>query len=75
MYRFNTRELKARCFETKMFLMKNKNVTLKDVYDNRCSDLTLMGDFIKELETIYNEGEESKDFSLLNSVSSEIWKK
>lgn len=51
LYRFNKNEMKARCFETTMFLKQNKdrNITINDVYDNRCSDITMMRNFLNYL--------------------------
>lgn len=48
LYRFQSREMKARCFETAMYLEQsnNPNITIQEIYDNRCSDLTLMRKFL-----------------------------
>lgn len=53
LYRFKLHEMKARCFETTMFLKQNinNNISLKNVYDNRCSDITLMQNFIDFLKS------------------------
>ena len=51
-YRFQTRELKARCFEATMWLKQNDKIpTLKEYYDNRCTDITLMKEFIDYLKS------------------------
>ena len=75
LYRFHMRELKARCFETKMFLEKNKNedITIQDIYDNRCSDITLMREFIEMLKKGAEEGPDSKNGGILNSISKDTW--
>ena len=73
LYRFLTRELKARCFETTMFikLNKDKGITIQDVYDNRCSDITMMRNFIKRLENISENGEENDKFNVIRSLYSD----
>lgn len=70
LYRFLSRELKARCFETTMFikLNKDKGITLQDVYDNRCSDITLMRNFIEKLKTISENGEENDKNRIINNL-------
>lgn len=51
-YRFQTRELKARCFEATMWLKHCKEIpSLKEYYDNRCTDITLMKEFIDYLKS------------------------
>ena len=51
-YRFQTRELKARCFESTMWLKHCKEIpSLKEYYDNRCTDITLMKEFIDYLKS------------------------
>lgn len=75
LYRFHTRELKARCFETKMFLEKNNddNITIQDIYDNRCSDITLMRNFIDILKNGAKEGPQSTNGKILSDVSKDTW--
>lgn len=62
LYRFLSRELKARCFETTMFLKNNanRNITIQDVYDNRCSDISMMRRFIKTLKYLSSLGENNE---------------
>ena len=76
LYRFHYRELRARCFETTMFLKKNKNknITIQDIYNDRCSDITLMRGFIKLLEQGEIEGPESKYGKILNDISKATWR-
>lgn len=75
LYRFHDREMKARCFETTMFLKKNKNpnITIQDVYNDRCSDIAMMRGLIKMLEQGAEEGPESKYGKILNSLSHYTW--
>lgn len=75
LYRFYTREMKARCFETAMFLKKNTNpnITIQDVYNDRCSDITLMRGFIKLLEIGAEQGPESEYGKILDGLSRRTW--
>jgi len=75
LYRFYTRELKARCFETTMFLKKNNNpnITIQDVYNDRCSDIAMMRGFIKLLEIGAKEGPDSEYGKILNDLSHYTW--
>lgn len=57
LYRFRKSEMKARCFETTMLLRQNPNLSLQDVYDNRCSNITLMRNFIQYLTSNGNNDE------------------
>ena len=54
LYRFKTDEIKARCFETVAWLKqcdeRNITVSLKDLYSSRCSDITMMKNFVNELK-------------------------
>lgn len=50
-YRFYTRELKARCFEATMWLRKSREVpSLEEYYGHRCTGISSMRAFINELE-------------------------
>lgn len=75
LYRFYSRELKARCFETTMFLKKNTNpnITIQDVYNDRCSDITMMRGFIKMLQIGAQEGPQSQYGSILDGLSKYTW--
>lgn len=75
LYRFHMREMKARCFETKMFLNKNRNqyIPIKDVYGSRCSDITLMREFVNLLKRGAEMGPNSKEGKILNDVSRNTW--
>jgi hypothetical protein len=70
LYRFLSRELKARCFETTMFLKNNanRNITLQDVYDNRCSDISMMRRFVKTLKYISSLGENKDTMNIINQL-------
>ena len=77
LYRFQTREMKARCFETRMFLRNSQGnlPSLEEVYSNRCSDISMMRDFLDELNTIANEGEDSPKAFIIKSLSRDTWMK
>lgn len=77
LYRFQGCEMRARCFETRMFLKNHVgNIpSLQEVYDNRCSDITLMSNFIDELRQIAKDGENSKNASIMKSLSRDTWAK
>lgn len=65
-YRFQTRELKARCFEATMWLKQsNKTPSLQEYYSNRCTDIVLMKDFINELK---NLTENNDDYDIIESL-------
>lgn len=70
LYRFLSRELKARCFETTMFLKNNmnRNITIQDVYDNRCSDISMMRRFVKTLKRISSLGESGDTMNIINEL-------
>lgn len=75
LYRFLMRELRARCFETTMYLRKSKrNVTLKEIYDSRCSDITMMEKFITFLRQI-NEHSEEKYTDIIEQLYKEFFEK
>lgn len=60
LYRFQKRELKARCFEATEFLNTAvKPVTLQELYNNRCTDITLMRQFVDYLSNIQNSSSDS----------------
>lgn len=68
-YRFNTRELKARCFETTMFLKQSDPLpSLKELYADRCTDIDMMREFISMLETAAQEGESGQQAYLIDSI-------
>ena len=77
LYRFHSRELKARCFETTMFLKKNKNpnITIQDIYNDRCSDITMMREFLSLLKQGEIEGPESKYGKILNDIGKSTWQR
>lgn len=53
LYRFNTREMKARCFEATMFLKQSDTLpSLEEYYGDRCTDLTMMRQFIEMLTSM-----------------------
>ncbi len=57
-YLFYTREMKARCFEATMWLREAEEMpTLEEYYSDRCTNITKMRKFIKELQDITQEGE------------------
>ena len=59
-YMFYTRELKARCFESTMFMREHPNATIQDLYNDRCSNITKMRKFIAELNQLRDmEGNEA----------------
>lgn len=60
LYRFRQSEMKARCFETTMLLRQRPDMTLQEIYDNRCSDITMMQDFINYLKS--NENSEKYNY-------------
>ena len=70
LYRFQARELRARCFETTMFIKLNrdKGITLQDVYDNRCSDITMMRNFVDTLKGIAQAGEENDTQKIISGL-------
>jgi len=70
LYRFHSRELKARCFETTMYLRKNNNpnITIQDVYNNRCSDITIMRGFVNYLKSIASQGENGENAYIMNDL-------
>lgn len=70
LYRFQKRELKARCFETTEFLNAAvKPVTLQELYNNRCTDITLMRQFVKYLSSIQSDSDASY---IINDLYKEI---
>jgi hypothetical protein len=73
LYRFHTRELKARCFETTMFLKHNNNpnITIQDIYNNRCSDITVMKEFVYHLKNIASQGKNGDDSYIINDLFKE----
>lgn len=77
LYRFNLRELKARCFETEMFLKQsgNKNITIKEVYDNRCSDITLMRNFLTYLYNCSKDNLSENDKYIIDELYQSIFNK
>lgn len=77
LYRFHTRELKARCFETVMFLKKNRdpNISIEDIYKDRCSDIYMMRGFINLLKQGAQEGPDSKYGKILSGLSRYTWEK
>lgn len=77
LYRFQTREMKARCFETRMFLRNNQGnlPSIEEVYSNRCSDISMMRDFLDELHEIAEEGEKSPKSYIIKSLSRDTWMK
>lgn len=56
LYRFNMREMKARCFEATMFLKQSDMLpTLEEYYGDRCTDITMMRQFIEHIRQMtYN---------------------
>lgn len=70
LYRFHSRELKSRCFETTMFLRQNNdaNITIQDVYNNRCSDITLMREFVNYLKLIASQGKNSDNAYIITDL-------
>ncbi len=68
LYHFVLRELRARCFETTMFIKLNKGVSLQDVYDNRCSDITFMRSFIDRLKGLAQGGEENDEYGVIDRL-------
>lgn len=76
-YKFLSGELKARCFETTMFLKMNRgrNITLQDVYNDRCSGITDMRKFMNILEKVYEGGEENDKYNIINSFYDECIRK
>lgn len=77
LYRFQTREMKARCFETRMYLRNNQEnlPSIEDVYSNRCSDLAMMRQFLDELREIAMEGDKSPKSYIIKSLSRDTWMK
>ena len=77
LYRFNINEMKARCFETAMYIRQNidKNISIKDVYDNRCSDITLMRDFVNYLHNCSIKELNDNDKIIINSLYDSLYNK
>lgn len=75
LYRFQGNEMRARCFETRMFLKNHIGSlpSLEEVYNNRCSDISLMRNFLSELRQIANEGENSERADIMKSLSRDTW--
>ena len=60
-YRFQTRELKARCFEATMFLKQSDTLpSLDEFYNDRCTDINGMKKFIDKLTNITQDDKESE---------------
>jgi hypothetical protein len=71
LYLFQSREMKARCFETTMYLKeqsKDRKVMLKDVYSNRCSGIEEMNKFLLFLMIIAREGEDGKNAKVIEEL-------
>lgn len=53
LYRFNDREMKARCFEATMFLKQSETLpSLEEYYSDRCTDVRMMRQFIGMLKNM-----------------------
>jgi hypothetical protein len=72
-YLFYTRELKARCFETTMFLKQLPDTPLKQLYDERCTGLNKMKAFINRLTQAAREGQDGKDSYLIEELSGKFF--
>jgi hypothetical protein len=72
-YSFQTRELKARCFETTMFLNNtNHKIPLEQLYSERCTNIYNMKLFIEYIQNIINEGESSNDAYIIRDIYREM---
>lgn len=82
LYRFNLREMKARCFEATAYLRRytesndGKVPSIKEYYNNRCTDIKMMYDFIKEVEEYDVNDKESVGYKNISSIflSIEVFK-
>lgn len=69
-YRFQTRELKARCFEATMWLKRsNKKPSLEEYYSDRCTDINMMKSFLNELNSLT---EENDNYDIIDSLYGKI---
>lgn len=77
LYRFNTREMKARCFEATMFLRQSDTLpSLDEYYGDRCTDLTMMKQFIEMLTNMArSENPTSEDKYVVNELYKNIFNK
>lgn len=77
LYRFRKNEMDARCFETSMFLKQNidNNISLKELYDNRCSDITMMQNFVNYLFKLSNNIVNNDDKYTIDGLYKTIFKK
>lgn len=76
-YRFHSRELKARCFEATMWLKKSmeandKMPTLDEYYSARCTDINMMKNFISQLKQIASEGEDGESAKIIDGLYREM---
>jgi hypothetical protein len=68
-YLFQSRELKARCFETTMYLKKiNKPISIQEFYNLRCTGLAKMKSFINRLKQIVAKGENSNEAYIIKGI-------
>jgi hypothetical protein len=53
-----------------MYLRKNNNpnITIQDVYNNRCSDITIMRGFVNYLKSIASQGENGENAYIMNDL-------
>lgn len=69
-YRFQTRELKARCFEATMWLKQSNNKpSLEKYYSDRCTDINMMKSFLNELNSLT---EENDMYNMISSLYMKI---
>ena len=68
LYRFKKDEMNARCYETYMLLMNNKDATLEDIYNNDSSSIYIMEDFVNLLRYIQSKGENFDDRLIINEL-------
>lgn len=77
MYCFHRREMWARCFQTTMFLkkQKDKNLTIQDVYNNHCSRVSDMKQLLDLLNKIKNEGENGYYSFIMKNIFNTTYRK
>ena len=77
LYRFNLREMRARCYETEMFLRQGDkdSITIEDIYNNRCSDITLMRNFVNYLLSKCNGNLSEKDGYIIKKLYNSVFHK
>ena len=72
LYLFLSNEMKARCFETAMYIKEmnkqGKRISLEDVYNDRCSGIAKMKNFIKVLKILEEKGENKDTYNIINEL-------